>query len=701
MARVPVESTVRAEALQSVAAPRATQVQAVNARFDPNESKAYQLATALGAAAPQIDQLYRFSLDNEKQAARDYANSMTPDELRKKIDSGELPVWKSPLWTATVQHVAGDNTSKGVFREVDQKIAMGEFKTQEELDAFVAQKRTEALTGKSDFEVTGFDKNYNPQLERAKNQQNTVITKRMENEAATVVNEDLSNAVSEITSPAFDGKTPQEKVQYVIKKYDMHRTARTLNDEGARSAMDAVILKLAASGNVDLVNEFMKTKLPNNGPTIESFIDVKGGQSTGRSLQLRNTAETQAGQNQREAAKRVVEAEQQVILQGANGQADELVAQRNGAAMPDVNVPTGDGGTKVIKGADLVEAAVQRQVAANPNMPFDDQVRLYKNNGVINKQWQKEFSTAVYNLGEITIDAEGKPSGTLLKGTTDQLEKFSIARQVSEQYAKDLVGEDNYKILNKIQALREAGIPELAQAAGIVNQINRRQYEPQTWGKIQKDVTATIEDIKNPGIFTGRFWSELFRGEFGSGDKNIIPIEGNIRELAESFVQGRVAPDSKTAVKMASDYMSKSVVQVNNTLYMRSDLPKVPQGEDEIKWFERYQKEVIIPRLNKMGIDPSVSDLTLLPQKGGQPMFTVTNKGMPLPSEGGVGILSVTNAEVEAWVKGQINTRNTDAANQANKVLQRKQRPIPPTKVIETPGGAALTAPRGTSRRNE
>jgi hypothetical protein len=528
-----------------------------------------------------------------------------------------------------------------------------------------------------------------------------VTTKRLENEAATVVNEDLSNATAEITSTAFDGKTNQEKVGYVLNKYNMHRTARTVNDENARSALDAVVLKLAASGNPELVNEFLKTKLPNNGPTIESFLDVKNGQSTGRSLQLRNTAETQFNQNQREAGRRVIEAEQAVIMQSGNAQADELVAQRNGAAMPDITVPTADGGVKVIKGADLVEGAVQRQVAANPNMPFDEQVRLYKNNGVVNKQWKKEFSTAVYNLGEITIDADGKPSGTLLKGTTEQLEKFSVARQVSEQYAKDLVGEDNYKILNKIQALREAGIPELAQAAGVVNQINRRQYEPQTWGKIQKDVTTAIEDIKNPGFFSGRFWSELFRGEFGEGEKNLIPIEGNIRELAEAFVQGRVAPDSKTAVKMASDYMSKAVAQVNNTLYMRSDLPKVPQGEDDIKWFERYQKEVLLPRLNKMGIDPSLGDLTLLPQKGGQAMFTVTNRGMPLSREDGVGVLSVTNKEIEAWVQGQINIRTTEDTARADKVLKRKQRPIPPTKIIETPGGAALTAPRGVSIRNE
>lgn len=692
--RVQVESSIRPEALQVIPLPKA---QAVTQRFDPNESQAFQLASALGAAQPLADRVKERALDNEQAAALQFANSMTPDELRKKIDSGEMPMWKSPLWSATVQHVAGDNTVKGIFRDVDSQVAQGKFQTQEELDAYIKQKRDESLAGKSAYEIAGFDKNFNQYRDRSANQQNQVTTKRLENQAATVVAEDLSNGVAEITSPAFDGKTPQDRVQYILKKYEMHRTARTLNDESARSALDAVVLKLAGSGNVELVNEFLKTKLPNNGPTIETYLDVRNGQTTGRSLQLRNTAETQFGQNQREAEKRVLQATNETLIQGADTKADELVAQGNGAAMVDTVLADG----KIYKGTDATAAAVQRQLAANPDMGFDSQVRLYKNNGVINQQWKKEFSTAVYNLGEITIDAQGKPSGTLLKSTTEQLEKFAIARQVSEQYAKDLVGEDNYKILNKIQALREAGIPETAQAAGIVNQINRRQYEPQTWGKIQKDVTSAIEEIKSPSFFSTRFFSELFRGEFGSAEKNLIPIEGNLRELAEAYVQARISPDAKSAVQMASDYLSKSVVQVNNTLYMRSDLPSAPKGEDEIKWFERYQNEVLIPRLKKMGIEPSIGDLTLIPQKGGQAMFTVTNKGMPLPREEGIGILSVTRAEVEAWTKGQISIRAGEQATTADKVLKRQQRVVPPTRIIETEGGAAVTAPRGVRQRNE
>lgn len=661
--RVQVESGVRAEALQTVPVPKA---QAVTPRFDPNESQAFQLATALGAAAPQIDRLYQSSLQDVKEDARAFANSMTPEDLRKKIDNGEIPMWKSPLWAATVQHVAGDNAAKGIFRDAQSKVATGEIQSQKELDDYITTRRNEMLGGKSRYEVTGFDKNYPALKNSVDNQLNAENTKRLEVKGLEVATEDLSNAASEITGEAFNGKTNQDRVAYVLQKYNMHRTARTLNDDTAKKALDGVILSLAAAGQKELVDEFIKSKLPNNGPTIEAFLTPQ------RVLQLRNTAETNWNQAQRETAQRVVQAEADTIINAANTQADELVAQQNGAAMPDITVPTTTGGTKTIKGVDIVEGALQRQIAANPEMPFDQQVRLYKNNGIINQAWKKDFSTAVYNLGEITIDAQGKPSGQLLKPTIDALERFSIARQVSEQYAKDLVGEDNYKILNKIQALREAGVPDVNMAAGFVNQINRRQYEPVTWGNIKKDVTTAIEDIKSPGFFSMRFFSELFRGEFGEGSKNIIPIQGNLQELAEAYVQARIAPDGKAAVRMASDYMAKSVVQVNNTLYMRSDLPKVPKGEDEIAWFEKYQKEVLIPRLKSMGLDPSVSDLTLLPQKGGQPSYVIANRAMPIPGVNG-GAMVVTQAEIEKWVEGSINQRNTISAEEADTNLKRKQ----------------------------
>jgi hypothetical protein len=81
---------------------------------------------------------------------------------------------------------------------------------------------------------------------------------------------------------------------------------------------------------------------------------------------------------------------------------------------------------------------------------------------------------------------------------------------------------------------------------------------------------------------------------------------------------------------------------------------------------------VLIPQLKKMGIDPSVSDLTLLPQKGGQPSYVIANLAMPIPGVNG-GAMVVTQAEIEKWIEGSINTRNQGAADDANTDLKRKQ----------------------------
>ena len=81
MARVPVESQVRAEALQTVAVPRA---QAVTARLDPRADRAFQLAEQLGAAGPQIERLNQQAIEMTRRDAESFANSMTVDELRKQ-----------------------------------------------------------------------------------------------------------------------------------------------------------------------------------------------------------------------------------------------------------------------------------------------------------------------------------------------------------------------------------------------------------------------------------------------------------------------------------------------------------------------------------------------------------------------------------------------------------------------------------------
>lgn len=693
MARIDTGYNPSVEPVQVTASPN---IQTVQANFDTKRSGAAQLAAMFGNAQPELEKSYKMAADAEKQAAQEFAATMTVDELRNKVKNGELPAWKSPVFVATLQHTLGENTSKEIYRDAESRVINGEFKNPGELEAFLNNRRNDALAGKSEYEIAGFDKNWNQLKQNVQQKNVAVYAKQVAEKGLQIANEDLANATSEITTETFNGKTNEEKIAYVLGKYNLQRTSGTLvNDDMSKNALDGVIYKLAASGNKELVDSFLKSKLPNNGPSVEAFLTPQ------RSAQLSDMAQRKWDQNNREANLRVQQATEDAIVTDATKRADELVAISNGGAMPDVSIPQVDGTSKTLKGKDLVAGAVARQIAANPDMPLDQQVLLYKRNGVSNDAWKRELQTAVWNLGELTIDAQGKPSGNLLPATAQAIEKFGTIRQVSEQFAKDLVGDEAFKTLDRIQALREGGVPDLTQAASLVNQINRRATDPNTWGNIQKTINSEIESIRNPGFFTGRFWGELFRGEFGEGDKNIIPIEQNLKRLSETYLHAGIAPDAKTAVKMASDYMSKVVVQTNNTMYMVADLPKVPEGEDTIKWFEKYQKEVILPRLNKMGIDPSLSDLTLIPQKGGQPTYMVANRAQPLPGEGGVGTMIINRSDIENWVKGQIEIRQQTQADQANKDLYDRRVPPRYRKTVDTQGGAAMVSPRGVKPKGE
>ena len=675
MSRVEVGYNPQVELTQVTASPN---IRTVQTNTNVQGSNATQLIRQLGIAFPQVNSMYQDALTNERKAAEEYANSIPAGELRKQIDNGEVPVTKSPLWAATVQHVAGENASREIFRTAELKSRTGEFTSAEQLNNFLFEERNKVLAGKDSYEVAGFDKNWVQLKNRANELMVNIQSEKMVVQGMQQASDDLSNAIADITGGIYKDLPANEKIGIVLKKYDLHRTSGTLvNDRAAKEVMDGLVHRLAASGNRDLVIDLLKSKLPNNGPSVESMLGLQRSDSL-------------LGMATQQYSKVAQDASDSAVLAQARANVDKLVANRDGGSAQDVALPQLDGSApKVIKAKDLVAEAVDKQIQANPNMPLTEQVRLYANNGVENDSWKRELSTAVFNIGEINIDAQGKPTGQLLQPTVTALDKFSQIRQVSESYAKALVGDEAYKTLDKIQALREGGVPDAHQAAALVNQVNRRALEPKTWGNIQKNVTSEMSNITNPSMFTGRFWGELFRGEFGEGEKNIIPVAGNLQQLAETYLAARIAPDAKTAVKMASDYMQKSVVQVNNTLYMASDIPPVPSGENGVKWFEQYQKDVLVPRLNKMGIDPDISNLTLIPQKGGQATYLVANKAQPLPSESGAGLLIVNGSDIQAWVRGQIIERNKRDADEANIGLRKKQNAQPP-KVVDTEGGAAM-----------
>ncbi|QDB71024.1 internal virion protein C [Bordetella phage vB_BbrP_BB8] len=732
--RVQAQYAPQGTGLQRVTA---RQVETVQAQFQaPQEDSATRLARALGALDPNViggslSRIQEVNDAEERRRAQAYANSKTLDELGKEIREGKLLPSQSPVFGATIQHIYGENSQKALERDTLSKLSSGELKftTEQELDAYLTEARNSQLEGQSEYTIAGFDKGWN----QFRGQAAVVNLKINDNEAVnrgiSEASDNLSNVLLDVTAPTFQG-TDEDRAKTLMSRYELLTATQLLRADARKEALSNLLVRIASSGNQGLLNTMLSQKLPNGGPTIAGLLGDRVTMSLG------NAAESQFDRDQRqrvdvelapfmrdaatgslnlgkleafraanekyvssatiEALIRSNEAAQaridklnaqhgfimaaQAITAEATQRASALVADRRGYEMPDIQVPTPEGNLKTVKGSDLVLAEVQRRIAAQPDMAFDEQVRLYANNSSENAQWKADLNAAYVNIGEVGVDAKGKPVGELLPGTVEALNRFSVINQISTGYARQLAGgEDKYQALVNIQALRESGVADPNLAASLVNQAERNTAK--NIESINTKVNSAVNAITNPGVFSGRFWGEVFSGEWGEGEKNLRVVQGAVRSLAKAYMAANVASTGEEAVQKAVEYYANPAVstQINNTIYFNKDLPRVPEQQDQRFWFQRYMDEEVATYLKDQGITSSAGDIVLQPMLGGEPRYMLHLNGTPLGKE-------FLRRDVEAWITER---DKRDIADRI-KAKQPKENPEESFITSETPGGAQI-----------
>jgi hypothetical protein len=631
---------------------------------------------------------------------------MTVEQAVKLRREGGKLQSSDPLYVATVDHLTGEAGLNKVFNETIQKISRGELKfaSEQELDTYLTEQRSTFLEGLSPFAIAGFDKKYNQYRQQVFDANNKTLDKAFVEHGQQTATDAFTTDLNEIKT---QGLAPNAAAAKIISRYDLLSSTQVLATPAQqRDALKGVVAGLAAEGNTGAVDALLNSKLPRNGPSVRALLgdldaltlqksalgvfDSKMRQETDDGLQvfrqqankgeldekkfdeytnsrlkylgsgtietIRQRNENVIAQKSRELAKLDEDLVKARETDFAVQQAGELIAA--GRPVQDMVMPSG----RVIKGQEAGAAAIDKMIKADPNIPPQEVVRRYALGGVENPQWKKEFSTALFNIGEVNIDASGKPVGQLMPATIEALDKFALVRQVSEGYARDLAGgEQNYERLAHIQALREEGIGDTNLAAALVNQKARRNLPAKVWGNIQDSVATELEKVTNPGIFTGRFWSEVFRLEMGDAEKNVLPIKNSIRSLAETYLAAGVANSGEQAVKMAADYYARPEVttQINNTLYLNKDLPDLPPGVDKASWFSKAMDGVVGAKLKGMGIGYSRSDLTLIPQQGGNAPYMISLRGQPTG-------MFVTKKELKDWVQTEIDKEDSRIVGEQN-----------------------------------
>lgn len=281
MARVQVDSRVRAEALQTIAMPRA---QAVQARLDPRADKAYQLAEQLGAAQPLLDREFQKAQEEaQAQAARD-AGAMGVEELGRRVKSGELPNFKSPAYVGTLKHIHGENGVEALKNEVHEGLKNGtlSFESNSELDAYINKRREEFLGGADRFTVTGFDKNLNQYRGQLSTLNTSMISKRVAERAEAEVYDNFKNIYnSASTDPNI---TADDRIAILTERYKSYRRDGLLpSPEKQKEALGLIARVAAENKDRGFIERFMKADL-GDGLTVEKALGPRGVQAIDKEI---------------------------------------------------------------------------------------------------------------------------------------------------------------------------------------------------------------------------------------------------------------------------------------------------------------------------------------------------------------------------------------------------------------------------------
>lgn len=118
------------------------------------------LAEAFAQGGLMVEQVRAQKEREHTERATKFANSVTVDELGKRIKAGDMLTSEFPVFAATVQHIWGANTQVQAEQDVLGKVARGELKfaSPAEADSYLTETRNTLLQGTSRFSTAGFDK---------------------------------------------------------------------------------------------------------------------------------------------------------------------------------------------------------------------------------------------------------------------------------------------------------------------------------------------------------------------------------------------------------------------------------------------------------------------------------------------------------------------------------------------------------------
>lgn len=643
MARVQVDSSVRAEALQNITAPR---VQGVNARFDPRADRAFQLAESLSTIMPTVNKIGDNVEKMQEKSGIDYANSLTVEDLNKQIKDGTLSAAHSPVAVAAIHNVYGQNLATRIGTETQRKIESGEltFNTPDELDKYLKEQRQTTVSSASKYSAAGFDKKFDQFKTHLMGVNSKYQAKRFEEEGAAQVYEALTNLQNSFANSPVP-LNAEERANQTKQLFKFFKDTGVLaNPDKSREIWGAHLASLAERGDINAVDAMLAMDL-GNGISLRSMLSAK------------NPSAVQAIENKVQSKYTHLLAKK--TEEDLDIAAETAIKSGAGAQIKDGQVLQADGTYKIIPAATLKENGYKRAVKdlpldLNNEETFSTRIRLATVSDIKDKELKAELEAAISNIDTANWSASNKSVGDLSNQGMRSIELFRRTNAISPNYTRTLLSDTDYQTLDAIDSIMGSiGGGDYARSAQMVAAANKaRKEDPVNAKKMRDDVESKLNGYLDPSWI----WNpiETFKGMVTdnsiSGRENSAVVVTKAKKLAEIYYLSRQYNTPADAAEAATEYIKKSTVKINDFTYDASELPTVPKGYSQAVVMERYLKEKILPISDEQKLNFKASELNLKPSPTAIGVYTVTAGGMPLTDKNNK-LVFVTNKEIEDWAK--------------------------------------------------
>lgn len=675
MSRVQANYQPIGEQLRRTSSPQIALQQAP--RNNAASSNAARIAESLGlvtkAAGVAMDEYQKA----EEKRAFEFANSISQEDLRRMIRDKEILPSESPIFAATLENIYGQNAMSSIYNEVEQGMKDGtlNFADRDEFDQYLVQRRDEALSGMGNFVTAGFDKRFVEGRTRLNGMFREVLDQRKLQEAKQSSSQLMANVIAEVTSEGFKDGT-EAAVSNILSTYQLARNSIT-NPEEQRKLMFDSIASLAQSGQRDIVAKMLDTEV-SNGLTVRSVVGLERAESlrltsegrwqqaqmdhyqkeiqpfqflafdgmlTGKRMEearavfekykdivpanswfsLESMQRANEDRIRRENLEALFTNQVQMVTQANIANIDAALGSgtfrslvSNGGVM---GLPTKDGGMKEFPAE---RYALQILDQKTQGMDIVNRIKLYASNGLRDEKTFSRFAEADSMMAEIALATDSKKLGQLDPQVLERMQEFRILNEMNPAYMESVLIKDRdlYERLDMAATALNDGRSMSAVALGLSRMQNNRLTETEMKGMDER-IRSAVDDLANPS-----FWAKLTGDAefFDERNTNTAELQARIKRFARFSVMAGFARDAKEAVEMAQQHFEDQSVDVGGTRYLKSQLPKVPDGSAESPddLFERWQDNFKKPFVER-GYDSG--GLRFQPFQGG---FILVQNGIPV-----------------------------------------------------------------------